>query len=89
MVPGGYWGGRIDSELTMNSQCTHWVNAPSPPVSTVVLNPKELERFPGSGGVQVQVVVRIKVDALGGAKVGYYSLTTRAILILLSNRVSA
>jgi hypothetical protein len=34
MVPGGYWGGRIDSELTMNSQCTHWVNAPSPPVLT-------------------------------------------------------
>ena len=26
-------GGQIASELTMNSPCTHWVNAPSPPVS--------------------------------------------------------
>ena len=25
-------GGQIVSELTMNSSCTHWVNAPSPPV---------------------------------------------------------
>ena len=25
-------GGQIASELTMNSPCTHWVNAPSPPV---------------------------------------------------------
>ena len=32
-VPSGYWGGRIDSELTMNSQCTCWVNTPSPPVT--------------------------------------------------------
>jgi hypothetical protein len=42
MVPGGYWGGRIDSELTMNSQCTHWVNAPLPPVSGT------LREVPGS-----------------------------------------
>ena len=25
-------GGQIASELTMNSPCTHWVNAPLPPV---------------------------------------------------------
>ena len=25
-------GGQIASEITMNSPCTHWVNAPSPPV---------------------------------------------------------
>jgi hypothetical protein len=40
MVPSGYWGGRIDSELTMNSQCTHWVSALSPPV---ILNGQELD----------------------------------------------
>jgi hypothetical protein len=33
MVPSGYWGGQIGSELTMNSQCTHWVNALSSPVA--------------------------------------------------------
>jgi hypothetical protein len=41
MVPGGYWGGRIDSELTMNSQCTHWVNAPSPPVEVNLSSDKK------------------------------------------------
>jgi hypothetical protein len=48
MVPGGYWGGRIDSELTMNSQCTHWVNALSPPV---IANIPRRDTMPYSRGL--------------------------------------
>ena len=30
----GVLGGQIDSEITMNSQCTPWINTPLPPVTS-------------------------------------------------------
>ena len=37
--PCAQWvlGGQIDSEITMNSQCTPWVNTPLPPVSAAMI----------------------------------------------------
>ena len=38
--------GQIDSELTINSQCTHWVNTPLPPLASMLLaNSNKAPRF--------------------------------------------
>ena len=58
--------GRIGSKLTTNSQCTHWVNDPSPPVSTTLVVVHQYAAIPTSSPWRVPAEVTLTDTPIRG-----------------------
>ena len=64
--PCAQWvlGGRIVSEITMNSQCTPWVNTPLPPVTVVPAQAGCWGEYEVSTDHVIMTIMSVKIDYL-------------------------